>query len=373
MGIIWEVINMVRRKTNDEFVEELHLKQGNKYQLLSPYVTAKTKINVICNDCKNECWMNPHDLLLGMCKTCGYKRVSECRSKTEEEFSKEVSDTKEYILVGKYSNSKEKCLIKHLTCGQEFLMTPAKFSCGQRCPKCMRPKYGRTGDELKTEIENIDSEYEVLGTPSRIDEKVLLKHKKCGYKYLVTPHKFINGGRRCPMCADNIKLNNEEFIERLKSVHGEEYELLSNYNGNRDYVVIKHTTCGHIWKVRPYNILQGKGCPACRESKGEKEIANFLEKNSYLFVRQYKFKDCRLKNPLPFDFAVFKNAKIFLIEFQGEQHYKARPFFGGENAFELQQKRDCIKKRYCEINNFKLIAICYKDIEKIPIILKGFL
>ena len=73
------------------------------------------------------------------------------------------------------------------------------------------------------------------------------------------------------------------------------------------------------------------GCKA--KSVGELKIIELLLKYNILFQEQYSFSDLIGKSaPLRFDFAIFNNDnQLFcLIEFQGEQHYKPKDLFGGE-------------------------------------------
>jgi very-short-patch-repair endonuclease len=53
-----------------------------------------------------------------------------------------------------------------------------------------------------------------------------------------------------------------------------------------------------------YKSLQGNSCPNCSESKGQKEIAKFLDKYKIHYERQKKFHDCRNIFELPFDFYI---------------------------------------------------------------------
>ncbi|WLV25849.1 hypothetical protein QR721_06510 [Aciduricibacillus chroicocephali] len=52
-----------------------------------------------------------------------------------------------------------------------------------------------------------------------------------------------------------------------------------------------------------------------------------------------------------------------LIEFDGEQHFKPVHHFGGEENYQLTQKRDEIKNKYCQDNNLELIRIPYYETE----------
>ena len=75
-------------------------------------------------------------------------------------------------------------------------------------------------------------------------------------------------------------------------------------------------------------------------------------------MTKIKESDLVLKNNLRFDFAVFKNQKLlFLIEFQGEQHFNNRTNWGT-----LQRElTDTMKIDYCKDHNIDLKIITYKD------------
>ena len=93
-----------------------------------------------------------------------------------------------------------------------------------------------------------------------------------------------------------------------------------------------------------------------KKSKGEFKIEQLLSKNNIPFIREFRFKNCRDKNQLPFDFYVDNK---YLIEYDGEQHtIETRP---GSCWHDLQyyQKHDKIKNEYCKQNNIPLIRIPY--------------
>lgn len=85
-------------------------------------------------------------------------------------------------------------------------------------------------------------------------------------------------------------------------------------------------------------------------------------KINIIFKKQFRIKECRNIRPLPFDFAVFKDEKLWLlIEYDGEQHFK--PKFGTENLIKTQ-KNDRLKNDFCRDNNINLIRIPYKRFYK---------
>lgn len=67
------------------------------------------------------------------------------------------------------------------------------------------------------------------------------------------------------------------------------------------------------------------------------------------------------KNHLRYDFAIFDddNNIKYLIECQGEQHYKPVAEFGGTKQYEKQRENDELKREYANENNIFLLEIPY--------------
>lgn len=102
-----------------------------------------------------------------------------------------------------------------------------------------------------------------------------------------------------------------------------------------------------------------------RASRGEIKIEEILESSGLNYLEEYSFSDLYSSNgrPLRFDFAVFDddNNLMFLIEYQGIQHYVAKSKFGGNSGLKKQQYNDLMKREYCRKHNIILIAIPYTD------------
>lgn len=102
-----------------------------------------------------------------------------------------------------------------------------------------------------------------------------------------------------------------------------------------------------------------------RASRGEIKIEEILTQAGLNFTEEYSFIDLYSSNgrPLRFDFAVFDddNELMFLIEYQGVQHYIAKSKFGGNSGLKKQQYNDMLKREYCRKHNIILIAIPYTD------------
>lgn len=145
------------------------------------------------------------------------------------------------------------------------------------------------------------------------------------------------------------------------------YRILSPYvNGQEKFLI--DFNCEHKphW-ITPNDLKQNYGCPICKESKGEKAIRLYLEKNNIYFKQEYIFEDCKYKRVLPFDFYI-SNYNL-CIEFDGRQHFESNEYFGGEERLKTTQKRDRIKDDYCMENSINLLRISYYDIDDIDGIL----
>lgn len=213
----------------------------------------------------------------------------------------------------------------------------------------------KNDDKIKNRNVLFISEY------SKSSEKMKIKFLDCGHVNDMLPGNFVKG-YGCKICSGNQRKTHEQFLKDFyNSEYSNEYTVLSEYQGANNKIKLRHN-CSHEYQVTPAKFIYGgKRCPKCNYSKGEKHLEEFLIEHGINFIPQYKIKECRIKNALPFDFAIFndENKLICLIEYQGEQHFRAREFFGGEEGFQYQLKRDETKREFCNKNNIPLIEIPY--------------
>jgi len=153
-------------------------------------------------------------------------------------------------------------------------------------------------------------------------------------------------------------ITNDELINKFIVKHHNFYDYkLVNYINSKIKIKIICPKHGEFEQLANMH-LKGQGCPICKESKGEKEIRNYLNNNNITFLPQHKFDDCKYINKLPFDF--YLPDLNMCIEFHGQQHYEPIKWFGGQIVFDKLIKRDKIKEDYCIKNNIKLIIIPYR-------------
>ena len=172
-------------------------------------------------------------------------------------------------------------------------------------------------------------------------------------EFIQTPNDHLNGCG-CPICGSN-KLNTLKFIEKAECIHENKYDYSKvEYIHSKNKVKIICPEHGEFIQI-PNHHLNGAGCPICKESRGEREIKKFLNLHNIKFAHQKRFLMCKDKKPLPFDF--YLPELNVCIEFNGRQHYRPVPYWGGDKNFEKQQKRDKIKLNFCIVNKINLIII----------------
>ncbi|WP_433943668.1 hypothetical protein [Paenibacillus sp. SN-8-1] len=219
-----------------------------------------------------------------------------------------------------------------------------------------------------------DDEYRVVGFYCGVDNKVTHKHVTCGKVYEARPKDFLRGGR-CPHCCGNRRKTTFSFKEEVFKIVRDEYTVLGLYMNNLTPIIMRHSKCGLEYEVRPTDFLsKGSRCPYCAESKGERNIRDYLVKKNIKFASQFRLENCRDKLPLPFDFAVKHKERWVLIEYDGEHHSRPVDFAGKGEEWALEnfrktQRNDRIKTDYCRANGIPLIRIDYTEFDDIEAIL----
>ena len=341
------------------------------------YVNANTNVDIQCRKCGTVFSQRASAHRSGQgCPKCRLQILAEKKRKIKEEhatgitdrFQKVHGDKYDYSRV-KYNGSEERVEIGCRRCGGWFLSFPMNHLRGKGCQLCAQRDRGQrekneNSATIIAEFQRVHGDkYDYSGVIYKgIDIDVEIKCKVCGNVFLQTPACHKNGG--CKKCADraNGKLRMDRTAVRLINdflgVHGDRYDYSKvEYRGADAIVEIGCKRCGKSFFQSPGHHKEGNGCPRCLESHGERMVNSILTKVGVDFERQKKFKGCRNKRLLPFDFYL-KNGEVqFVIEYNGVQHYKPVNRFGGEKAFIGVQKRDEIKKKFCESVGIRHIEI----------------
>lgn len=392
---------MGKRLTYEQVKNFIEIESNSGCKLASKeYKNYKSSLDILCN-CGKTFPTSFGDFKYNhkrQCNDCGKQililktrmiqnSIYNCNNPELEIYLKiknfiEIESNSGCILLTKFDeniNNKTILSIK-CNCGEIFKTKFGKFKLRNKrqCNKCgqviLNNKIKKPYEDFIKDFYDVCDKNEFVLKSEFINprEKINMYHNICQNEFEVYYQAFLRKPE-CRICSGEC--NKQSFDYLLQVNCNNFFERKGEYITSNIPIEILHKKCGSIWKCSPINILYNYTdkdiCPVCSPpSFGEEKINGILINNQINFLPQYKFKECRNKQSLPFDFAIFKNNKlILLIEYQGEQHYKPVVFFGGEEKFKLQQKRDKIKKDFCINEKINLTIIPYWEFDNIEEIL----
>ena len=397
---------MSTKRLNTEIFIERSIKiHGDKYDYSKViYINNKTKVCIICNK-HGEFWQTPKLHMNGRgcskCgnivisnKLCGKKRSkSTCLHKNNSKFvpnyeykKYNINDTNSFIAYSeklhkhKYDYSKVEYINRIvkicIICPEhgEFWQSPYSHLIGHGCNKCghkiTNGKQTYTFDEFmtiaKSKYKNkyiYDSkEYNGFGTKMKM---VCSEHGE----FWQIPRYHLNGCG-CKECVNEYKrllcsLGKENFIKKAS-------ECFRNYYSYENVIYVNNSmkvsiSCPKhgIFLCTPANHLRGRGCPICKSEYyiGETKLFLLLKTifEEHEIVRQYKSK--WLSNNKSLDFFIPKYN--IAIEHQGQQHFEAVEYFGGEKKYKRCSELDVEKFTECMRHGVDLFYFSYGE-HKIP-------
>lgn len=273
--------------------------------------------------------------------------------------------------------------IKHKYCGSVYELQSAHFiNRGIRCGKCCQ-KYENSfayyiEKILNEPIEKYWDFEKNIVNPYHISKgsgkKVWIKCQEKDYhkSYNITCADFISGVR-CNYCGNHKTHILDSFgykhFDKVMSWHSD--NNISPFGvapgSNKKYKFIC-PDCGYVWSAILYHISNGRWCPQCSSSKGEKEIVKWLIINNINFIPQKTFEGLLGLGSKNLSYDFYLSDYNLLIEYQGEYHNGSVTNQTVED-FERQQEHDMRKREYAKYNNIKLLEIWYYDFDSIEEIL----
>lgn len=300
------------RKTTKSFIEKA-MKIHPEYDYSQvEYITAKTKVKIICH--KHGIFlMKPNHLLGGQgCPKCGTERMANNQRISHEEFINQVKK-----IYPQYDYSKSKYI------------------------------------DSKTKVSVICPEHG---------------------EFKISPGDIFHGNCGCPKCGilRRVKAQTkttEQFIKEARKIHGDRYDYsLVEYTNNKTKVKIICPIHGLFEQSPQSHLKDGQNCPRCSISQGEEKIMIWLNNHKYSinqdYITQKRFKEL---GGLSYDFYI--PSKNLLIEFNGIQHYKICKYSDSLKKLKEQRHRDWIKRKFAKDKGIRLLTIKYTDFDKIPEIL----
>lgn len=283
---------MAKAMTKQEFINKLVHKERFDVILIGNYVNTNTYAKFKCQKCGHEWEAQPRNILGGNgCPKCAH-------FKTHEKFMKDFYEKGNSSLevVGDYISSRTPIKVKCKICNQEFENTPAALLLGTGCLVCSGHLVVRDVNSVATLrpdlIKFFKNPNDAYCITTGSGKKMSLVCPDCGAEKQMTMSNLSSKGFSCDICGDNISYPN-------KLIRNVMYQL----EDQCDYIEFE-------W----FEKWEGK----------------------------YRY-----------DVYFEKNDKKYVIEMQGEQHYRG---WKGYNVEQIQ-KNDDIKKDLATTHNVIPIVV----------------
>ena len=260
-------------KSTDDYKMEVQ-KKFPSIQVMDEYVNAHTKIHYKCSICNNEWMTTPTNLSYSKgCPACTRRAFVKNRSKTNEQFLKEVkNDT--YDIMEPYVNSSTALLCRCKICGNEWRTTPPNLLNGTKCKLC---GYNRkSNDQFVRELSDINNNILPLEKYVKSSQKIKVQCKICNHIWAAVPDGLLRG-HGCPECARLQRvLNLSEINQRLKN-NSSSIQIIGDYINTTTPVDVECQVCKYQWKSYGSYLVLGIGCPNCAKIKQRKTHQRYID------------------------------------------------------------------------------------------------
>ena len=226
---------MIRRKTNEEYIQEC--KQKGYDLPIESYVNARVKIKHKCNKCGNVYLQSPDSHLVGKgCPICGGTQ-----RKTNEKYIEECKSKGYDLPIESYVTKNVKIKHKCNKCRNIYLQSPDSHLHGRGCPKCgvnrQHKALIKSTQQYIKECKQSDID---LPLESYVDSKTKIKHKcnNCGNIYLQAPKEHVGARKQgCPICSQS---HGEKFIQNYLDKYNIPYIPQRKFNDLKDKALLSY-------------------------------------------------------------------------------------------------------------------------------------
>jgi hypothetical protein len=194
----------------------------------------------------------------------------------------------------RYVNARTKCEIVCRTHGV-FQQSPNHHLAGIGCPACGGNAKSTTDEFIEKARKSHGDKFDY----SRV--RYVNAHTKCNLVcrthgvFQQSPANHLTG-RGCPACGGTVKSTTDEFIEKARNLHGDQYDYSQvQYLKSKTKCKIVCRTHG-VFQQYPHRHLAGNGCTQCGADSGAKKrtdsLLDFVTKAESIHGDKYDYTTC---------------------------------------------------------------------------------
>ena len=367
---------MIDKKENLELRIAFEMKLAEKkpnIKLIGQYLDSKTKTEFECE--YGHRWQaQPGSVLYQCgCPVCWNNK----QRKTHEQFVQEMLEIQPTVkIIGQYVGSNTKVDVECLECGRQWSSVAYSLLLGNGCKPC-NLRRGRQGvkDKAFAEIQadpHVQEHFEIISDYQGLRIPIRLRCRHDGYEFERQVASMKKCQVVCPICGSKGKRgthgHTEKGINDLWTTHPHIAELLTNPEDGHKYsaqncIQVNFTCpdCGNIaerWlsyvsKTMPY-------CQKCGDNMSypERFFSAILRDLGIAFQKEVMFDWCKFEvngqeKTGRYDFVFTINGQNYIVETDGEQHFREVRGFGDANVQEI----DHIKQELAEKYGYSVIRI----------------
>ena len=212
---------MAKRKTHEEFIEEISVKNPN-IEILGKYINSREKIKVRCKNCGHIWEVRANHLIQGTgCPTCYRNRTRN----THEEFMMKLFEVNihanDFEVLDEYYNSTTKITCRCKICGSKWRVKPSiLLSDKTGCPVCANRQIIHGINDVATLnpelVKYFVNPEDAKKYSTQSNQYVLLRCPDCGEEKYMQVFMLVSRGFNCGHCSDKISYPNKYLRGFLK-------------------------------------------------------------------------------------------------------------------------------------------------------------
>lgn len=362
----------------NKFIKEALLKHGNNYDYsnINPIDVkgADCDLTIICKKCNYKWISSPrkHINLGSNCPACTNHikltlQIFIERALDVHGYKYDYSAVAEKDIQSVYSCVPVTCKICYY---DWFPMIGNHLNKQSGCPQCAKNAPWTLNRFLAaaTKINGAKFDYSGISHIKGAFSRINIKCNTCNNSWPSTIDSHISQQNGCPHCYGNIPWTLESFLISAREIHHDRYDYHKitpeHIKGEKSRIPLICKRCNHEWFTPLYGHICGKtGCPKCNMSKGELTCSDILTSMGITHYIQFSIRS--LPNRY-YDFMFKYNNILYLLEYDGIQHFKLVDFFCCDpEEFLEKQSIDVLKTQNALNEGYRVIRIDYTQINHV--------
>lgn len=213
----------------------------------------------------------------------------------------------------------------------------------------------KTNEQFLQELKEKNGKVEVLEEYKGSHDYIMVRCKKCGYEWKSIPTNLYKGVG-CPKCANNITLTTQQFANELSKINPD-LEVIGEYVNTKAPILVRCKNCGNTFFITPLSAKysQSANCKYCSDG------VSYPNKFGYAFVEQLPVQNIchewipEWAKPYSYDNYFEYDDNRYILEMDGGFHYEGHTI--GHETYKDVRQKDNLKDKLAAQNNVEVIRI----------------